>query len=155
MTLAPTSSSSSSTTTSLTPQKFWIAFSFVVGAVVLLSWRCRRGTSCGCQSIDGLESMGYERLTAQDPAIIQHDAQSFNSVLMTPVSPKDAVPRHAKDLDVVSPSSLQLLLRENAAPAFIGEDSSLFPNPTGTNIQAHSHDSELKPRGDHVEQGPC
>ena len=88
-------------------------------------------------------------------ATVQHDAQSFDGVLMSPVSSKDTVPRHAKDLDAVSPSSLQLLLRENAAPAFIGEDSSLFPNPTGTNIQAHSHDSELKPRGDHVEQGPC
>ena len=129
--------------------------------------------------------MGYDLLTARDPmgsvagsdahdsgegrmtpisvlasmlsptATVQHDAQGFDGGSMMSVSSKDTVSRHAKDFDAVSPSSLQLLLRENAAPAFIGRDSSLSPNPTGTNIQAHSHDSELKPRGDHVEQGPC
>ena len=48
----------------------------------------------------------------------------------------------------------QFLLRESSVSAFIGESSSLVSNPTCTNIQAHSHDSELEPRGDHVEQGP-
>ena len=128
--------------------------------------------------------MGYDLLTARDPmgsiagsdaqdsgevrmtsmsilasmllpkAIVPHDAQGFDRVEMTRSPPTDTVPRHARDLDGVSPSSLQSLLRESAAPAFIGEDSSLVPNPTCTNIQARSHGSELEPRGDHVEQGP-
>ena len=86
-------------------------------------------------------------------ATVPHDAQSFDGLAMTPVSSMETVPRHARDLDGVSSSSLQSLLRESAAPAFIGEDSSLVPNPTCTNIQAHSHGSELEPRGDDVERG--
>ena len=181
---APTPAPLSSTTASSTPQKFWIGLSVVVGAVVLLSWRCRRGRSCSCRSIDGVQSMSYDLLTARDPmgsvagsdaqdsgevrmtpipilasmlpptATVPHDAQGFDRVEMTRSPPTETVLRHARDLDGVSSSSLQSLLRESAAPAFIGEDSSLVPNPTCTNIQAHSHDSELEPRGDHVERGP-
>ena len=181
MTLAPTSSSSSSTTASSTPQKFWIGLSVVVGAVVLLSWRCRRGRSCSCRSDDGIELMDYDLLPmgsvagsdAQDSgevrrmtpisilasissptATVPHDAQSFDGVSLTRFPHTETVPHYARDLDGVSPSSWQFLLRESSAPAFIGESSSLVSNPTCTNIQAHSHDSELEPRGDHVERGP-
>ena len=75
-------------------------------------------------------------------ATVQHDAQGFDGVAMMPVSSKD----------IVSHLTMQTLLRESAAPAFIGEDSSLVSNPTCTNIQAYSYGSELEPRGDHVER---
>ena len=75
-----------------------------------------------------------------DAATVPHDAQSSDGLEMK--------------VGGVCPSSLQSLLRESAAPAFIGEDSNLDPNPTCTNIQARSHGSELEPRGDHVERGP-
>ena len=87
---------------------------------------------------------------------VPRDAQSDHGIWMTPVRSIVTVPRYARDLDGISPASLQLLLRESAAPAFMGEGSSLVPkaNPTRTNIHAHPRHSELEPRRGHVEQGP-
>jgi len=92
--------------------------------------------------------------TLSPTATVPHDAQDFDGVSLTRFPPTETVPHYARDLEAVSPSSWQFLLRESSAPAFIGESSSLVSNPTCTNIQAHSHDSELEPRGDHVERGP-
>ena len=85
-------------------------------------------------------------------ATVQHDAQGFDGVAMMPVSSTDTVlPRHAREIYGDSLSllqshlTMQTLLRESAAPAFIGEDSSLVPNPTCTNIHAYSYGSELEP----------
>ena len=65
-------------------------------------------------------------------ATVPRDVQHFDGTRTTPVSSTVTVPRYARDLDGVSPASLQLLLRETAAPAFIGEGLSHVPNPTRT-----------------------
>ena len=83
---------------------------------------------------------------------VPRDAQEPDGIRMTPVPSTVTIPRYARDLDGISSSSLQLLLRESTAPAFIGEGSSLVPDPTSTNIHAHACHSELEPRGGHVEQ---
>ena len=83
--------------------------------------------------------------------------QGLDGIRLVPAQASVApatVPRYTQGLDGDSYSSLQSLLRESTAPAFVGEGPSLVPNPTCTNIQAHSRRSELKPRGGHVEQGP-
>ena len=85
---------------------------------------------------------------------VSRDALDDHGIWMTPTRSIVTVPRCARDLDGISPASLQLLLRESAAPAFMGEGSSLCPKPTRTNIHAHPRHSELEPRRGHVEQGP-
>ena len=155
--------------------------SFVVGVVVLLLLRVlrrRRRRSFGLRSISGVgglddplmddarsdhmvlndrrdeqSSDGSRKLPVPSAATFPRDAQDSDRIRMTPVpAPAATVPRYARDLDGISSSSLQLLLRESAAPAFIGEGTSLVPNPMSTNLHTLSCHSELEPRGGHVEQ---
>ena len=101
------------------------------------------------QNLDDPDSIWM--MPVPSSATVPLDAQNSDG---TPVSSTVTVPRYARDLDGISPSSLKLLLRESAAPAFMGEGLSLFPKPTRTNIHPHPRHSELEPRRGHVEQGP-
>ena len=103
---------------------------------------------------DAQSSGGIWMPPLSSAATVPRDAQGVDGIRMTPVSSTVTARRYARDLDGISPSSWQLLLRESAAPAFMGEGLSLVPKPTRTNIHAHPRHSELEPRGGHVEQGP-
>ena len=137
-----------------TPSKLWWGVglaaiaSTVVGVVVFVFLRRRRRLSFSRRSMAGVGMLNeLEDLT-------DADWLDVDELQMTPVPSTVAIPRYARDSDGMSPSSLQLLFRESAAPAFMGEGLSLVPKPTRTNIHAHPRHSELEPGGGHVEQGP-
>ena len=121
------------------PLTFWLgltaAVSIITGALLLLSLRRRRQS---LRKSSGVELMGEslnDALLSGDMGLEDGSyGQHSDGIRLTPVSPMATVPRDAqnldrirttlppdvRDLDGVSPSSLQLLLRETAAPAFIG-----------------------------------
>ena len=96
-------------------------------------------------SADGSEALssgGIWMPPLSSTVSVPRDAQDFDRIRMTPVSSTVTVPRYSRDLDGISPSSLQLLLRESAAPAFMGEGLSLVPKPTCTNIHTRASPSQ-------------
>ena len=179
---SPSSNTTATTNaTDPTPLQLWLGLiatvGCVAGAVVLLLLRRRRRWSFARRSIYGVDGLdqslmdeahsdhmwptdeniaqgsdGSRMAPVPSAVTIPRDAQEPDGIRMTPVPATATVPRYARDLDGISSSSLQLLLMESAAPAFIGEGSSLVPDPTCTNIHAHACHSELEPRGGHVEQ---
>ena len=96
-------------------------------------------------SADGSEAQssgGIWMPPLSSAATVPRVAQDVDGIRMTPVSSTVTVRRYARDLDGISPSSWQLLLRESAAPAFMGEGLSLVPKPTRTNIHTRASPSQ-------------
>ena len=96
-------------------------------------------------SADGSEAQssgGIWMTPVLSAVTVPRDAQDYDGTRMTPVSSTVTVPRYARDLDGISPSSLQLLLRESAAPAFMGERLSLVPKPTRSKQHTHASPSQ-------------
>ena len=169
---APTPSPSSHTSAPTSSKFWWgfgltATVITVAGVVVFMYMGRRRRLSSSRQSIAGAEGLSEpltdeansEHMVSADgsgaqssdgtwmPPVfstgtVPRDAQDVDGIRMTPVSSTVTVPRYARDLDGISPSSWQLLLRESAAPAFMGEGLSLVPKPTRTNIHTRASPSQ-------------